>query len=184
LSIHASIGAINERKRAQRVSSILLLIVVLSACSSQQQTTADTSLGTVPQGVLVTSAQDSASQGLWVSPAPDDPACCWVSPNVELLVEKKIPAVEADLSVVVPGFAFFADGGQTVSVSIDGRTTAFPKLAVGSHVLSVKLSSRRRAFLGHMPIDVRSARTFVPARTGVNGDTRKLGFVLQGVSFK
>jgi hypothetical protein len=139
---------------------------------------------TLPIGVFVAPVDrhDTDVDGLYPSTAPQDRMCCWLAPNATVTAKKTSGGDAVILSVLVPPFAFFSEG-QTVTVDVGTSRQTFASLAPGVHLLSLDLDPATRAFAGNVRIAIHAARTFVPAREGVNADTRELGIVLLGVTF-
>ncbi len=174
--------------------ALLTVLIALGACSGKrisdidEPTPAASSSGpawSVPDGVAVTPDERGSLDidGLYPSTVPNDRRCCWIAPVASVRAREPAAATTLVLTVLVPDYPFFEAHAQSLSVRAGGTSANATGLAPGVHRIDVALKPAERR-TGILTIGLRTTQTFVPAHENVNSDTRELGVILLGISFR
>ena len=137
----------------------------------------------IPPGVYVASGdrQKPMIDGLYVATVPNDPACCWMAPQARVQFKKKRNATHIDVTVyVLPDIPLFKKKPRSIRISVGSNFVSSCCLQLGATTLSLRLPDRYRAAEGPFALQIATS-SFVPAKEGLNGDTRVLGVLLRKV---
>ncbi len=136
----------------------------------------------LPVGVAIGSAKrgDRIIDGLYPATAAND-TCCWLAPNARVLLDVPRGARHATIAFLVLPFPFFERHPSAVTLRIGKRETHVANLVPGVHriTVDVALASSPQA----RTVAIHAEPTFVPAREGVNADTRELGIILDSIAY-
>jgi hypothetical protein len=113
----------------------------------------------------------------------DAESCCWLSDDAKF--STRIPASAHKLTFVVftPKAPPIVNGGENLTVSIDGKRVKDVKLQPGSgSSVVVPLGSRPGGGDWLARIELKLSNSYVPKDAGINGDLRRLSVVLHSVS--
>ncbi len=137
----------------------------------------------IPPGVYVASGdrQKPMIDGLYPATVPNDPACCWMAPQARVQFMKKRNATYVDVTVyVLPDVPLFKKKPRSIRISVGDNLVSSCCLQLGATTLSLRLPDRYRAAAGPFALHIATS-SFVPAKEGLNGDTRVLGVLLRKV---
>ena len=150
---------------------LLALAVALLGCCSAAQ-----AKDVYPQGIFA----DASMHGVYAG--ADAGGCCWLAPSASFSTVEPQGANAVLLLLAAPPYAA-TPSGYPVSVSIDGDSPVVV-CCVRTGVQEIPVSlGRRAAVTKRVRISVQSTHSFVPARSGLGSDTRKLTFLLEKVTF-
>jgi O-antigen ligase len=137
----------------------------------------------IPIGVVETARQRSADvfRGLYPNNA-SDPFCCWLAPKARLETIAPAGASTMIVALLVPNLPFFSHGGQHVALTLESKRHEIDFVRPGLQRISIALDAR--AVPKDLVLRIETTRTLVPKREHLNGDTRALGVVLQGIGFR
>ena len=177
--------------RAVRRSILVTLAIPLSisvtSCTkpvAHEPTAVATPHISVPSGVFVTASDRSKEviNGLYPSREGSDLRCCWLAPEAHVRFVKKNGASRVVLSVYVnPDIPAYQAKPPYATVAVAGREVLRrDRLSAGENRLVVNLPASMQNGAGPYELTVRSSG-FVPDHELHNGDTRKLGIILESV---
>jgi O-antigen ligase len=129
-----------------------------------------------PQGL-------SAQEARGIYAGSDAGSCCWIGRSASFRVIAPMGADTLLITVFIPDYAAHG-ASQGVRVRLNGGTWQERCcLGVGMHELAFSLGEPLQRPLP-LSVDVTTLAIFVPAKLGLNGDTRELSVLLRGVAFE
>lgn len=175
------------RVRSGRRVEAALLLALLAACgspstnSSATSETAESAAAIVyPAGVKpFKNATLAFNAGLYTSYTMHN--CCFIRQRASLTLDKPSGARIATLRFFVPNVAPYKDG-QSITASVAGASATGSGVAGKWVAVSLSLPPRY-IFRTEVPIEISVAKSFNPAKLGINNDTRDLAVVLQAVDY-
>lgn len=121
----------------------------------------------------------AANAGLYTSSSMR--ACCYIKQRATLTLDKPAGAQVATLYFFVPDATPFKTG-QSVTVSVGGRSATASSVAGRPIVISISLPSRFVSATA-VPIKIVAAKSINPKKLGINNDTRDLSVLLKKVEY-
>jgi hypothetical protein len=137
-----------------------------------------------PAGAIVPSDPSlgpDGYHGIYLARA-SEMSCCWIAPHTEILVKKPRSATTLVAGFVMPDIPAFAHG-QSLTVSIDGKSFDTVRLQQGQHLYRIRLPADLAAMQGTLPIRIDASTDYVPAKFGGSSDSRHLAAVLMYIYF-
>ncbi len=108
--------------------------------------------------------------------------CCFIKQRASLTLDKPARSRVATLHFFVPNAAPYANG-QSVTVSVDGASASGSGTSGKWIAVSLSLPAKYISRTA-VPVEIVTAKSFNPAKLGINSDTRDLGVVLQRVDYR
>jgi len=167
-----------------RNAAMLLSLALLAGCERCAPGTAFSDDRVWPYGILSTPDTVTGvgvATGVFPVDRSEASLCCWLAPSASFDV--RIPPKTSALM-----FTFFEPKNvlavvrsQTVTISINGgMARAAAPIVAGANLVRVPVLAQEQAHV--VGVIVNAAHSFVPAKAGINGDTRELALYLRSVS--
>lgn len=167
---------------ATRAAAVLLLVLLAACGSASNGSQNSAAVAVYPAGIEPFRNPTLADKaGLYTSFSIHN--CCFIQQRARLTLDKPVGARTATLQFFVPDVAPFRKGGQSVTVSVEGAKATGSGAAGKWIAVSLALPPR---FIGRtaVPVEISAAKSFNPAKLGMNGDTRDLSVILQKVDYR
>lgn len=155
----------------QRILQLIAFLIALAgSCGGIAQ-----AKNVFPPGILT----DSSMHGVYAG--ADAGGCCWLAPSASFTAVEPRGSNVLLLLLAAPPYAVPAAGVQiTVQVN-NAAPYVLCCVRPGVQELAIPLGARAPS-TNRLRISVTSAHSFVPARKGLDADTRRLTFLLQRVT--
>jgi len=167
-------------------AAAVLLLGLSAACgapsaTSTSQGTESAAVAVYPAGVKEFKNSTVADKaGIYTSSSMHN--CCFIKQRASLTLDKPAGARVATLQFFVPDVAPFKSG-QTITVSTAGASATGSGVAGKWIAVSLAVPQQYIARTA-VPIEIVAAKSFKPAKLGINGDTRDLSVVLYRVDYR
>jgi hypothetical protein len=161
------------------------LLALVAACGSPSNalraSNAQPAVAAVyPSGIKEFKSPAAASNaGLYTSSSMRD--CCFIKQRAVLTLEKPAGAQVATLYFFVPDLAPYRTG-QSVTVSVGGRSATASSMAGKQLVISLSLPPRYVSGTA-APVVIVATKSVNPQKLGINNDTRQLSVLLKKVEY-
>jgi hypothetical protein len=169
----------------KKLAAAALLLAVVAACGSPSSAShasdAQPAVAAVyPPGIKAFKNPGAAvNAGLYTSSSMRD--CCFIKKRAVLTLEKPAGAQVATLYFFVPDLPPYKTG-QSITVSVGGRSATASSLAGKQIVISIALPPRYVSDTD-VPTEIVAAKSINPQKLGINNDTRDLSVLLKKVEY-